>query len=100
MVEEYTIEWTKRSLQQLSKLHAYINQDSSQNADKVVDDILTKIDKVLKSPEICSPDKYRFNNDGTYRAFEKHKYRITYRANKGIVRILRIRHTKMKPLFY
>ena len=39
-------------------------------------------------------------NDGSYRAFEKHGYRIAYRFTKDIIRVLRIWHTKMKPKTY
>ena len=57
-------------------------------------DILNEIDYLLKYPENYSPDKYKINNDNSFRAFELHHYRISYRYVKDEVRIIRIRHTK------
>jgi len=37
---------------------------------------LQKIESLTNNPEIHSPDKYKQNNDGSYRAFELHRYRI------------------------
>jgi len=84
--------------------YIYICQDSPQNAIKVIDDIITSMDRAITNPEFYSADKYKINNDGSYRAFEKHHYRVTYRFSQNIIRILRVRHSKMKPksfsLFY
>lgn len=100
VTEVYKVTWTKASQIQIKKVHAYISKDSLQNADKVIDDILEVVSKIAKHPEIFSLDKYKRNNDGSYRAFEKHKYRISYSFKKEIIKILKVRHTKMKPLFY
>lgn len=77
--------------------HKYISKDSLQNATKVVTDIATAVNKAINNPEFYGPDKYKINNDGSYRAFEKHHYRIVYRFSKNIIRVLRVRHTKMEP---
>jgi plasmid stabilization system protein ParE len=45
-------------------------------------------------------EKYKRNNDGSFRAFELHRYRITYRIRNNEIRIIRIRHTKRTPLGY
>jgi plasmid stabilization system protein ParE len=80
--------------------YKYISEDSPQNALKVIEDIIAAANKAITNPEFYNPDKYKVNNDGSYRAFEKHHYRIVYRYNKGIIRILRVRHTKMEPTKY
>jgi len=54
----------------------------------------------LPHPECYGPDKYKLNNDDTYRAFEKHRYRIAYRVLDTEIRILRVRHTSMEPQGY
>jgi plasmid stabilization system protein ParE len=95
-----SIKWNRRALKQLDELIAYIEEDSPFNAEKVRNDILQKINALLEHPESNKPDKYKINNDSTFRAFEIHRHRISYRY-KGIdVRIIRIRHTKMNPLKY
>ncbi|HMO63150.1 MAG TPA: type II toxin-antitoxin system RelE/ParE family toxin [Ferruginibacter sp.] len=92
--------WTKRSLQHMRALYKYIGENSPQNALKVVNDIIAAMEKITANPEYYNPDKYKIDNDGSYRAFEKHRYRIVYRYQKNIIRVLRIRHTKMEPRNY
>ncbi len=84
----------------LHKAYRYIKKDSFQNAEKVRNKILVAIKELGKNPERHGPDKYRIGNDGSYRAFEIYKYRITYHASGDEIRIIRIRHTKMNPLEY
>jgi plasmid stabilization system protein ParE len=78
----------------------YISADSIQNAEKVRKEILEKIEKLILHPEIYSPDKYKTNNDGSYRAFELHRYRIAYRVLENEIFILRVRHTSREPKKY
>ncbi len=81
-------------------LYKYISDDPAQNALKVVNDIIAAAEKAIVNPQYYNPDKYKINNDGSYRAFEKHRYRIVYRYQKNIIRVLRVRHTKMEPRNY
>jgi plasmid stabilization system protein ParE len=101
MVEgKYDVVWTKRSQKHLIEAFEYISKDSPKNAAKVLDDIMTAVYKLASNPEKHNPDKFKINNDGSYRAFEKHSYRIAYRFSKNIIRVLRVRHTSMEPLKY
>ena len=84
----------------MKALYKYISKDSPQNAKKVLEDIIRATEKSIANPEYYSPDKFKANNDGSYRAFEKHRYRIAYRFKKNIIRVLRVRHTKMEPKTY
>lgn len=97
VAKKYQVVWTKRSQLQIKAAHKYISKDSPQNATKVVTDIAKAVNKATNNPEFYGPDKYKINNDGSYRAFEKHHYRIVYRFSKNIIRVLRVRHTKMEP---
>jgi plasmid stabilization system protein ParE len=92
--------WTRRSQQHMRALYKYIVENSPQNAMKVLNDIIAATEKVIANPEYYNPDKYKIENDGSYRAFEKHGYRIVYRYQKNIIRVLRVRHTKMEPKNY
>ncbi len=96
----YSIKWNRNALRQFEKAIAYIEDDSFTNADKFKRDILTKIDGLINHPQKYPPDKYKKNNDGSFRAFEIHTYRISYRFKKNDIRLIRIRHTKMNPLNY
>ena len=94
------IKWSKRAVQQLDEAIIYIERNSPVNAEKVKKELLLKIDALSVNPEIHTPDNYKFKNDGSFRAFELHNYRVAYRYTKDEVRIIRIRHTKMNPLNY
>ena len=78
----------------------YIRKDSDQNAEKVKDEILVKIRELSTRPEIHPPDKYKQDNNGDYRAFELHRYRITYRVKEDEIVIVRVRHSSQEPQEY
>ena len=92
--------WTRRSQLDMTALYKYVCDDSMQNALKIVNDIVAATEKAISNPEFYSPDKFKIDNDGSYRAFEKHRFRIAYRYQNNIIRILRVRHTKMEPRNY
>ena len=48
-------------------------------------------------PEKHPRDKYRLNNDVSYRAFEIYKYRISYHFSQEKIIVIMIRHTNMEP---
>jgi plasmid stabilization system protein ParE len=95
-----SIKWNKRAVKQFDDAITYIENDSPTNAEKFRRDILHEIDRLLKHSENHSPDKYKINNDGTFRAFELHRYRVAYRIRNNEIRIIKIRHAKMNPLNY
>jgi addiction module RelE/StbE family toxin len=92
--------WTPQAIAELKKAYKYISQDSPQNAKKVLDEIIALADRLPEQPEMFPPDKYKKNNDGTWRVFEKFHYRISYRITVKDIRIIRMRHTSRTPLSY
>lgn len=96
----YEVVWTTRSQQHMKQIHKYISRDSLKNAEKVILDITVAVMKAVTNPECYRSDKYKKNNDGSFRAFEKHQYRVVYRFSKNIIRVLRVRHTSREPKFY
>ena len=94
------VRWSDEAKRQLKSAHEYIKKDSAKNAAKVRDEITAVTRKLPIQPEIYSLDKYKTENDGSYRAFEKHRYRVAYRVLLTEIWILRIRHTSMQPLLY
>ena len=81
-------------------MYAYIRQDSIQQAEQMNAQLLASFKALLQHPKKYPPDKYRLNNDGSYRAYELLKYRVSYHVSDMQVTVLRIRHTKMNPLTY
>jgi plasmid stabilization system protein ParE len=101
MVEKgYEVVWTKRSQKQMRQVFKHISKDSPKNASRVILEIAEAVQKAIPNPEIYAPDKYKTDNDGSYRALEKYHYRVAYRFSKNIIRVLRVRHTSMEPQNY
>lgn len=92
--------WRKPSLLYLEKAIDYIRKDSIKNSEIVANAILASIDKAARFSEHFPPDKYKLNNTGSFRAFEIYSFRISFYADEKIIRIVRIRHTKQKPVNY
>lgn len=68
--------WDTQARQQLRALYLFIQKSLPQNAEKVRADIISVTDKLPFNPEIYSLDKYKDDNDGSFRAFEKNRYRV------------------------
>ena len=94
------ISWDTQALQQFNAAIKYIARDSVQGAEKVRQDILKKIDRLKTHPAFYNPDKYKRDNNGNFRAFELHHYRVSYYVSSIEIRILRVRHTGMEPKEY
>lgn len=95
-----TVKWPAATQKQLEKIYQYILSDSPHNAGKIKTDILGSTRKLVKHPEMHPLDKYRRNNDGSFRAYEIHRYRISYRITDEEIIIVRLRHARMKPNEY
>ena len=95
-----SIFWTKTAIKQFETAILFIASKSPISGDKVAAAILEELNKTSKNAEFFPPDKYKKNNDGSYRAFEKCHYRVAYRIKNNVIRVLRIRHTKMSPKEY
>lgn len=93
--------WDREAIAYFKQAISYIRNDSPKNADKVKNDILASAKKLsLEIERQHPPDKYRSNNNGNYRAYELHHYRIAYFISEEHIRIVRIRHTSMEPKEY
>jgi plasmid stabilization system protein ParE len=92
--------WTHKAVAQLEKVIDYIQQDSPMGAQKIYLIIVELVEKAAQQPERFPVDKYKENNDGSWRAFEKYHYRVSYRITQTAIHIVRIRHTSQSPLQY
>lgn len=98
--DDLPVVWSQLAGTQLEKSYRKIKEDSLQSAEKVRLEILQMAREIGKDPECYPLDKYRTNNDGSIRAFEKHHYRIAYLVTSKQIRILRMRSTFRLPLKY
>ncbi|HEY4326702.1 MAG TPA: type II toxin-antitoxin system RelE/ParE family toxin [Mucilaginibacter sp.] len=90
--------WSNTAKAELHKAYLYILLDSLQNAEMVRDEIIDATINLPKHPEKYPLDKFKKDNDGTWRAFEKHHYRISYGIMPNQIRVVRMRHTSRSPL--
>jgi addiction module RelE/StbE family toxin len=94
------IVWAPQAIAELKKAYNYISRDSPKNARRVIDEITEMADELATWPEMFPLDKFKRDNDGSWRAFEKFHYRISYRIIADQIRIVRMRHTSRTPRMY
>ena len=97
MKRQPVVIWNTRASEQFRKAYAWIKQDSYANAEKVKLGIIKIVDSLPENPEKFPPDKFKKNNKGNYRAFEKYSFRIAYKHTEKEIIILRFRHVKQEP---
>lgn len=100
MVGQIKIVWSKTAQIALEKHCYYIKEESALSAEKVKTAVLRITKSLAKAPTRYPLDKYRKNNKGDIRAFEKYNVRVAYQVKENEIIILRVRHTKRSPLDY
>ena len=94
------IKWDEEAVAAFKAAIAYIRKRSPQNADSVKQDILQKIDSLATHPEMYPPDKWKEKNKQQFRAFELHRFRISYKVADHEIIVARFRHTSQQPEEY
>lgn len=101
MVNTRVLVWDKVALNNLKNIFDYLKAENNLVFAKEVKDIILKTTKeLLANPNLFEQDRFKSDNDGTYRAFEKFKYRVAYKITENQIRILRIRHSNREPIEY
>ncbi len=100
MIKNPEITWSPSAIESLRKAWEFISLDSPANAKKVIEGIVESVDELLVNPSRYPADRFKKNNQGEYRAFEKYSYRIAEKIAETEILILRIRHIKQEPLEY
>ena len=100
MEKQVKVLWNKTAYKALEKHCNHIEKESLQSAIKVKTEIIAITKSLAKTPTRYPLDKYRINNKGDIRAFEKYSLRIAYQVCEKEIRILRVRHNKRNPLLY
>jgi|SRR3569833_1223629 len=95
------IEWSKVAIKQLITALDFIEENGFDlYSTEVETSILSKVQALLSNPIFHPVDKFKNQNDGSYRAFETYNYRISYRLQKNLIKIIRIRHTSRRTKGY
>ena len=92
--------WNNKASIYFRKAYEYIKEESHANAEKVKAGITKIVDSLPDNPRKHPADKFKKNNPGNYRAFEKYSYRVAYKHTEQEIRILRVRHVKQEPKEY
>jgi plasmid stabilization system protein ParE len=102
MVKKARLEvaWDKMAYASFQQACDYIREESAVNAEKVRKEILKIIHSLPDHPEKYPSDKFKKDNQGHHRAFEKYSYRVAYMVTPTEIIILRIRHVKQEPKKY
>jgi len=95
-----TMIWSETAARQLEDAYSFITKRSVANAEKVVRSIIAATAKLPKHPTMHPADKYKNNNDGTFRAFTVLNYRVSYQITDREIVIVRLRYSGRKPLEY
>jgi plasmid stabilization system protein ParE len=92
------IKWSKTALNNLVAAVEYLEQKGYYKyAERLENEILKAIQELPRTHLQYENDRFKFNNDSTFKAFIIDKYRISFRVILSEIHILRIRHTSRKP---
>lgn len=94
------ITWDSKARNSFKEYLNRIKRDSLQAAENVREDVLATVGELANHPKMFPPDRFKKDNDGSFRAFEKHSCRVAYFITKSQIRILRVRHVKQEPKEY
>lgn len=97
---ERKITWTAKAIRQFNAAIAYIRQDSLQNAGKVKEKVLEKVNELSRRRVVHHKDPHKKDNDGSFLYFEISKHRIVYPVRGDEVFIIRVSHTSREPKPY
>lgn len=95
------IKWNKTALKNLiAALEFFEENNSFDYSLRFENELIEKIKDLPNSFQQYTLDKFRFENDGSYRVLFIDSYRISFRVKPNEIQILRIRHTSRKPILY
>ena len=100
MVKVRNVVWGRLARADLRSAFNYIKRDSLLQAEKVSDDLRAAIRDLPSHPHMYPADKYKKSNNGNFRAFEMHNFRISYAIINETILVLKIRHVKQEPKEY
>ena len=101
MVNPRILVWDKEALNNFKGIYDSLKTvNNLEYAKEFKTTILKSVKSLLENLDVFEQDRFKFDNDGRFRAFEKFKYRVAYKITENQIRILRIRHTSREPIDY
>lgn len=94
MSKMYEIKYLQQASTDLDEIYFYISQDSPQNATKMLNEIVDKIEMLGEFPLIGSRVDDKLTTKGEYRMVIARPYLIFYRVIGDTVYIYRVLHGK------
>ena len=98
--KRHKIIWEDSALDYLVEQLEYVSQMSEDAPSIIKKGILKNIQSVKANPYVFEADKFKADNDGSYRAFVVYSYRVSYHITEKSVNIIRVRHTSQDPVVY
>ena len=95
-----TIVWSKNAASQYYEILEFLEDKAPEALSIVGNALFDVIDDLATQYNNHPSDRFKKNNDGTYKAAVVYSYRISYQVKEATVNILRIRHTSREPLNY
>jgi plasmid stabilization system protein ParE len=92
--------WSPDSIRQLENLHGFIQEQSEQNADHIIDELLETVGALTTLPFRYPSDEYDLSGNPNIRCMVLHGIRVSYEVTQNSIHILRIRHSRQEPQSY
>lgn len=99
---KWAVRWTNSSNKHLREAFDEIKEysGSEDRARKIVSEIYEFVEELRSRANLFQEDCFKINNDGSFKACEKHKYRISYKIEENVVIVLRIRPAQKDPIYH
>ena len=94
------IVWSKNAENQYYEILEYLYKEAPQAIDIVANKLLDTIESLSAQYNNYPSDRFKKNNNGSFKTVVVFSYRISYQITDTSVNILRIRHTSREPLNY
>jgi len=94
--------WTHKAEADLNQAFLSLLEESKsiETSSRIITEIYGSTDILATNPAIYKVDTLKHNNTGNVRAYEKHRYRISYLIEENTVYILRVRYARKEPLAF
>ena len=92
--------WSKNASIQYYKILKHLKENAPESIDLVGNSILDLIESLSTQYNHYPLDRFKKNNDGTFKATFVFSYRISFKISHNSVNIIRIRHTSREPKGY